>query len=188
MILLIDNYDSFTYNLVDYFIQLHLEVTVKRNQAEDSELFSDGYSAIVLSPGPGVPGRSGKLLNIIDYYIDRKPILGICLGHQAIATYFHGIVTKSVKPMHGKCSTVSHSGDSLFENVPPDFRVVRYHSLICQELPHPLEVIAKTGDEIMAFKHSFLPVYGLQFHPEAYLTDFGMRILNNWKNICLGQN
>jgi len=161
---------------------------VKRNMASDGELFSVEYDAVVLSPGPGIPKRSGKLLQIIDFYTGKKPILGICLGHQAIATHFYGLVEKARKPMHGKTSIVSHNGDALFHNIPETFRVVRYHSLICPQLPEPLEIIAEADDEIMAFKHKSLPVYGLQFHPEAYLTDFGINILNNWKNICLGQN
>jgi anthranilate synthase/aminodeoxychorismate synthase-like glutamine amidotransferase len=188
LILLIDNYDSFTYNLADYLAQLHLEVTVKRNMVSDVELFSEEYEAVVLSPGPGIPEHSGKLLRIIDYYAGKKPILGICLGHQAIAVHFQGMVEKSKKPMHGKASIVHHHGDELFHDIPESFRVVRYHSLVCQQLPETLEVIAKTDDEIMAIRHKQLPVYGLQFHPEAYLTDFGLNILNNWKNICLGQN
>ncbi len=188
MILLVDNFDSFTYNLADYLAQLQLNVSVKRNLAPDDELFSEEYDAVVLSPGPGVPERSGKLLQIIDYYSGKKPILGICLGHQAIAVHFLGVTAKSKKPMHGKTSIVHHDGDALFHNIPKSFRVVRYHSLICQHLPEQLEVIAKTDDEIMAFRHKNLPVYGMQFHPEAYLTDFGLNILNNWKNICLGQN
>ncbi len=186
MILLIDNYDSFTYNLADYFTQLNLEVIVKRNTADDDDLFAEKYDAVVLSPGPGVPERSGKLLKIVNYYTGKKPILGICLGHQAIAVHFHGIVEKSRKPMHGKTSIVHHHGDELFHDIPESFRVVRYHSLVCQQLPESLEVIAKTDDEIMAIRHKQLSVYGLQFHPEAYLTDFGLTILNNWKNICLG--
>lgn len=186
MILLIDNYDSFTYNLADYFTQLNLEVIVKRNTADDDDLFAEKYDAVVLSPGPGVPERSGKLLKIVNYYTGKKPILGICLGHQAIAVHFHGIVEKSRKPMHGKTSIVHHHGDALFHDIPESFRVVRYHSLVCQQLPESLEVIAKTDDEIMAIRHKQLSVYGLQFHPEAYLTDFGLTILNNWKNICLG--
>jgi anthranilate synthase component 2 len=186
LILLIDNYDSFTYNLADYFTQLNLEVIVKRNTADDDDLFAEKYDAVVLSPGPGVPERSGKLLKIVNYYTGKKPILGICLGHQAIAVHFHGIVEKSRKPMHGKTSIVHHHGDALFHDIPESFRVVRYHSLVCQQLPESLEVIAKTDDEIMAIRHKQLSVYGLQFHPEAYLTDFGLTILNNWKNICLG--
>jgi len=188
LILLIDNYDSFTYNLADYFAQLHLEVIVKRNTAADDDLFAEKYDAVVLSPGPGVPERSGKLLKIVNYYAGKKPLLGICLGHQAIAAHFHGVVAKSKKPMHGKTSLVHHDGDALFHNIPGTFRVVRYHSLICQQMPESLKIIAETDDEIMAFRHKSLPVYGLQFHPEAYLTDFGLNILHNWKNISLGQN
>lgn len=188
MILLVDNYDSFTYNLADYLAQLQLAITVKRNTAADAELFSDEYDAVVLSPGPGIPEHSGKLSQIIDYYVGKKPILGICLGHQAIARHFRGVIAKSRKPMHGKTSMIQHNGDALFQNIPREFRVVRYHSLICAQLPEPLEVIASAGDEVMALRHKSLPVYGVQFHPEAILTDFGLDILNNWKNICLGQN
>ncbi len=189
MILLLDNYDSFTYNLADYFAQLRMDVEIVRNQADDRKLFTDHYDAVVLSPGPGVPGKAGKLMRVVDYYIHKKPVLGICLGHQAIASYFEGKVNKAHKPMHGKTAVVTHNGDPLFHGIPDSFRVVRYHSLICEQLPEKLEIIAKTTqEEVMAIKHKDLPVYGLQFHPEAYLTDYGLDILQNWKNISFGHN
>ncbi|MCG8310553.1 MAG: aminodeoxychorismate/anthranilate synthase component II [Cytophagales bacterium] len=184
MILVVDNLDSFTYNLVDYFHQLDLEVHVVRNNAPLEHHLSGKYQAVVLSPGPGIPGKAGHLMEVLHYYRNKIPVLGICLGHQAIAQYYNGKIVKAQRPMHGKISEITHSGDPLFENIPEKLNVVRYHSLICRDLPGSLNVIAKTeSNEIMAIKHKQLPVYGLQFHPEAVLTQFGLGILRNWKNI-----
>ena len=184
MILIIDNYDSFTYNLVDYFNQLGLDVEVRRNNTPLSELISKEFNALVLSPGPGIPKNAGNLLKILDHYHTYVPILGICLGHQAIAEYFHGEIVQANKPMHGKLSKIVHNGDLVFNDMPKQFNVVRYHSLICNNLPDSINVIARTNkQEIMAIKHKYLPIYGLQFHPEAVLTEYGLRILENWKNI-----
>ena len=184
MILVVDNFDSFTYNLVDYFNQLEMEVEVQRNDAPLDELLVDKYSAVVLSPGPGVPSKAGNLMHVLDYYHTKVPILGICLGHHAIGEFFNGKIKKAEKPMHGKKSVISHVGDMLFNNIPYNFGVVRYHSLICDKLSDDLQVIAKTdAGEIMALKHKELQIYGLQFHPEAVLTQYGLEILSNWKNI-----
>ena len=184
MILIVDNFDSFTYNLADYFRQLGLEVDVHRNNASDDDLLSDRYDAVVLSPGPGIPEKSGKLMKVLRYHHDKRPVLGICLGHQAIATYFGGSIKRAFKPMHGKISLISHEKDAIFANLPPRFDVVRYHSLICSNLPKNLKIIA-TDDkgEVMAIRHAALPLYGLQFHPEAVLTKHGLEILKNWKEI-----
>ena len=184
MILVVDNFDSFTYNLVDYFNQLDLEVEILRNNAPLKSLCSQRYSAVILSPGPGVPKKAGKLMKVLAYYHDKKPMLGICLGHQAIAEFFNGEISKASKPMHGKLSTISHDRDIIFQNIPDFFDVVRYHSLICSNPGDMLHVIGKSGSgEIMAMKHKRLPIYGLQFHPEAVLTQYGLEILRNWKNI-----
>ena len=184
MILVIDNFDSFTYNLVDYLRQLDLKVHVERNNAPLHTLCSPRYTAVVLSPGPGIPQMAGNLLGAIAYYQGNTPILGICLGHQAICTFFDGEITKAAKPMHGKLSTVHHDGDSVFKDIPDSFDVVRYHSLICSKISPDFKVIAKTeSEEVMAIGHKSLPVYGLQFHPEAVLTEYGLKILENWKNI-----
>lgn len=184
MILVVDNFDSFTYNLVDYLHQLDLETEVIRNNAPLDQLLSDKYEAIVLSPGPGIPEYAGHLLKVIEYYYDKIPILGICLGQQAITRFFNGKIQKALKPMHGKISLVYHENDQLFDGIPASFAVTRYHSLICTDLPGKLESVAKTSEnEIMALRHKDLPIYGIQFHPEAVLTEFGLDILNNWKNI-----
>lgn len=184
MILVVDNYDSFTYNLVDYFNQLKIEVEVVRNDAPQEELFSEKYRGVVLSPGPGLPAHAGKLMQVLEYYHDKKPVLGICLGHQAIGEFFNGAIIKAQKPMHGKLSQIAHTGDVIFNNLPSTFNVVRYHSLVCNNLPIELKVIARTDvGEIMALKHKSFPVYGLQFHPEAVLTQYGLEILSNWATI-----
>lgn len=184
MILVIDNYDSFTFNLVDYFHQLGIDVEVHRNDVSLDKLCADRYNALVLSPGPGKPANAGNLMQALDYYHDKIPVLGICLGHQAICQFFSGELAKAQKPMHGKISMVYHNGDELFANVPSNFNVVRYHSLICNKLSDQMQVLAKTDiGEIMAVRHKSLPIFGLQFHPEAELTQFGLDILRNWINI-----
>lgn len=184
MILVVDNYDSFTYNLVDYFNQLNIEVKVRRNDASLENLLSEKYSGVVLSPGPGLPTKAGNLMHVLEYYHKKIPVLGICLGHQAIGEFFNGEIIKAQTPMHGKLSQISHSGDAIFNNLPSTFDVVRYHSLICSNLPEELQILALTDiGEIMALKHKELPIYGLQFHPEAVLTQFGLEILKNWLTI-----
>ena len=184
MILVVDNFDSFTYNLVDYFNQLDLEVEVLRNNAPLNKLLSEKYNGVVLSPGPGVPTKAGNLLHVLEYYYTKIPVMGICLGHQAIGEFFSGEIKKAQNPKHGKISKIFHEEDALFSNIPSTFNVVRYHSLICGNLSDELRVIAKTEiGEIMALKHKDLPIYGLQFHPEAVLTQYGLEILRNWKNI-----
>ena len=184
MILVVDNFDSFTYNLVDYLLQLDFIVEIKRNNAPMDDFLTKKYKAIVLSPGPGIPEKAGNLMNVIDHYHDKIPILGICLGQQAITAYFNGNIEKAQQPMHGKISAISHRKDSLFSGIPTEFKVTRYHSLICTNLPRELESLATTKiNEVMALKHKELPIYGLQFHPEAVLTEYGLDILRNWKNI-----
>lgn len=184
MILIIDNFDSFTYNLVDYFQQLGQTVEVKRNNLPIEDLISAVYSGIVLSPGPGIPKDAGQLMKVIEHYHRRIPMLGICLGHQAIGEFFGGKLMKAYKPMHGKLSDVSCANNPIFVNIPSSIQVVRYHSLVCKHLPEVIEVIATTKEgEVMAMKHNDLPVYGLQFHPEAVLTEYGLEILRNWINL-----
>ena len=184
MILVLDNFDSFTFNLVDYFRQLGINVDVLRNNLPLERYISNKYDGLVLSPGPGEPKNAGNLMQILDYYHDKVPILGICLGQQAITAYFNGSIEKANIPMHGKISDVSHQNDSLFSGIPTEFKVTRYHSLICTDLPEELISLAVTmRDEVMALKHKELPIYGLQFHPEAVLTEYGLDILRNWKNI-----
>lgn len=184
MILVVDNYDSFTYNLVDYFNQLNIEVETLRNDTSLHDLLSEKYSGIVLSPGPGLPTKAENLMHVLEYYHKKIPVLGICLGHQAIGEFFKGEIIKAQTPMHGKLSQISQSGDAIFNNLPSTFNVVRYHSLICSNLPEELQILALSDiGEIMALKHKSLPIYGLQFHPEAVLTQFGLEILKNWVTI-----
>jgi anthranilate synthase/aminodeoxychorismate synthase-like glutamine amidotransferase len=181
MVLLIDNYDSFTYNLQDYLQQIGLDCEVFRNDVSLEVLKKRPYEALVLSPGPGKPEDAGNLMAIIEHFQQELPILGICLGHQALALHFGASIKKAALPMHGKISTITCIDDPIFENIPPVFQVVRYHSLITHELPPQLTILARTEqNEIMAYRHINLPIYGLQFHPEAVLTEFGLQLLKNW--------
>lgn len=180
MILLLDNYDSFTYNLVDYFDQLGVKSHVLRNSIPLDEIKRNSYKGVVLSPGPETPDKAGNLMAVIDYYHDKLPMFGICLGHQAIGQYFGANLVKAKAPMHGKVSVISHSDDILFKNLPKKINVVRYNSLLIAGGRH-CEVIASTSeDENMAIKHKELPLWGVQFHPEAALTENGLQILKNW--------
>lgn len=186
MILIIDNFDSFTYNLVDYFNQLGEECEVIRNDIYPAMLDKKKYSALVLSPGPGKPEDAGFLMDYISAFEDELPILGICLGHQAIAKYFGVNVKKALKPMHGKLSTIYKlADDELFEGMKSKFDVVRYHSLVVDNLENTMLIpLANTDEnENMIFKHQFLPIYGIQYHPEAALTSYGLKILSNWKAV-----
>lgn len=186
MILLLDNFDSFTYNLVDYFNQLGEECEVIRNDVSPEKLDKSKYSALVLSPGPGKPEDAGFLMDYIGAFENEVPILGICLGHQAIGKYFGANIVKAVKPMHGKISTVFQlKNDEVFTGMTHDFDVVRYHSLVVKNLDKTLLLpLANTKEnENMVFKHQFLPIYGIQYHPEAALTDYGLKILSNWKTL-----
>ena len=179
MILLIDNFDSFSYNLVDYLGRCGAETRVIRNDSfltlEDLERFS----GVVISPGPETPERSGRLMEWLSIIAKSKPLLGICLGHQAIGEYFGGKLIKASRPMHGKISEVKHNADVLFAGIPETFKVVRYNSLLLDNVGE-LNVIAEAGKEIMAVKHPEFPVWGVQFHPEAALTKFGLKIISNW--------
>ncbi|NLR90939.1 MULTISPECIES: anthranilate synthase component II [Flammeovirga] len=182
MILLLDNFDSFTYNLVDYFTQLGQKVEVVRNDAPLEEITPYKYEAVVLSPGPETPNKAGNMMEVIDHYHKTHPILGICLGHQAIGEYFGGKVHKAIKPMHGKMSEIECDINStLFNKIPKDLTVVRYHSLILDELSDDILITAKSKEnEVMAIQHKTLPIDGVQFHPEAILTEYGLDILKNW--------
>jgi anthranilate synthase component 2 len=185
MILLIDNYDSFTYNLQHYLTLAGVQCKVKRN--DESGLTSDAiskYDGIVLSPGPGIPQRAGNLMDIIATNFT-KPILGICLGHQAIGVHFGAVIDKAVQPMHGKISSVVYHHHPMFSGIQTDnFDVVRYHSLVLKSVPEQLEVICTSVKEaeVMAISHRQFPVWGIQFHPEAALTQYGNRIISNWVN------
>lgn len=181
-LLLLDNYDSFTYNLYDYFCRLNCRVTIRRNDeiALDDALFLQ-CDAIVLSPGPRRPIDAGITMQVISAYHLTKPILGICLGHQAIGEYFGAQLVHAQKPMHGKTSLIYHQGALLFKDISNPFEAMRYHSLVLHQLPDCLQPIAHTADnELMAIQHCTLPIYGLQFHPESIMTPNGLMLLHNW--------
>ena len=181
MILLLDNFDSFTYNLVDYFGQLGIKTHVVRNNVPLGQITEQTYQGIVLSPGPEKPQMAGNLMQVIEHYLGKLPMLGICLGHQAIGEYLGARLEKASYPMHGKISAISTQGGRLFNGLPEKFNVVRYHSLALKQLPARLRPTATTTDgTLMAFESEALKVAGIQFHPEAALTEHGLHILSNW--------
>ncbi|MED1203867.1 anthranilate synthase component II [Heyndrickxia acidicola] len=184
MLLVIDNYDSFTYNLVQYIKQLGIDVTVARNDVLTiQDIVERKPDAILISPGPGNPSEAGISLEAIHAFYNKLPILGICLGHQTIAQAFGGSIIKAIKPMHGKVSTIQHDGKSSFQGIPSPFRVARYHSLVVDsgKVPDCLEVTALSENgEIMGIRHREYPVEGLQFHPEAIMTEHGLKLLENF--------
>lgn len=183
MILVIDNYDSFTYNLVQYLGELGADLMVRRNDAITlAEIKALHPSHIVISPGPGTPDNGGVSLEVIRTHHQTTPILGVCLGHQCIGVAFDGKVAAAPRLMHGKTSRVYHYGHPVFDGIPSPFTGMRYHSLIVHEpLPACLEVTAFTIEgEIMALQHRSAPVVGLQFHPESILTEHGKIILGNF--------
>jgi len=184
LIFLLDNYDSFTFNLVDYLQQAGAEVIVKRNDEIDvEEIIALNPAGIVLSPGPETPDKAGIMMELIHQCHASFPILGICLGLQAIGEYFGAKLVKAPVPMHGKTSICQHKGHWLFEEVPENFEVMRYHSLVIEDLPENLEVTSRTIDEaaiVMSIVHQQLPIEAVQFHPESILTPNGIRIIKNW--------
>lgn len=206
MIILLDNFDSFTYNLVDYFKQLGLTIKVLRNNVTIEQIIDLQPQAIILSPGHGTPRNAGIMMELIAKFYLKIPILGICLGHQALGEFFGATLQKASRPMHGKISVLqvvdnevdsklkdelndklnSNKMNTLFHNLPKKFNIVRYHSLIILDDSQELEILAYTQNketdekEVMAFRHKTLPIYGIQFHPEAILTEFGLDILRNW--------
>ncbi len=184
MIVLIDNYDSFTHNLARYIKRASSNelVILKNDELTLQEITKLAPSHLIISPGPGTPLDSGVSLDCIEHFKTHIPILGICLGHQAIAHCFGAIISTAKTILHGKTSDVCHTSDPIFKNVPIEFKVTRYHSLTIKEnsLPNSLNVIAQSNSEIMAIKHHNYPIYGLQFHPEAYLTEHGQTIIDNF--------
>lgn len=185
-ILLIDNFDSFTFNLVDYFQQLGVSVQVKRNTELLEHIDSLQFDAIVLSPGPGKPIDAGNCMQIINKYYTLKPILGICLGQQAIGEFFGWTLKKSIQPMHGKTSLIYYQNHALFSSMPNPFVAMRYHSLVVEKPTgiSPLKAIASTADgEAMVIIHSDYPIIGIQFHPESVLTREGIILLRNWLSL-----
>ena len=184
MILVLDNYDSFTYNLVQYLGDLGARMRVARNDAlsaDDVEALAP--EGIVISPGPGNPDGAGISLDLIRRFHTRVPILGVCLGHQAIGQAFGGTVARAQRQMHGKTSPITHDGHGVFRGLPPGFEATRYHSLVVLEagLPADLEITARADDgEIMGLRHRRYPVEGVQFHPESILTSQGKALLANF--------
>ncbi|MBN8825355.1 MULTISPECIES: aminodeoxychorismate/anthranilate synthase component II [unclassified Spirosoma] len=181
-LLVVDNFDSFTYMLVDYLQQAGAACRVVRNNESWERLTEGSVDAVVLSPGPGSPYQSGSLMNIIHYYHRRVPMLGVCLGHQAIGQYFGAELIPGQRPMHGKVSTIrTITEDVLWQDLPETFDVTRYHSLVLTNMPDALITTAITDqDEVMAMRHDELPIWGIQFHPEAALTQYGLQLIKNW--------
>ncbi len=188
MILMIDNYDSFTYNLVHYLAELGEEVeTVRNDKISAEEITSMNPDIIVISPGPCTPNRAGISVEVVKKFLGIKPIMGVCLGHQSIGEALGGKIIKASKLLHGKTSAIYHNERGIFEGIPNPFEATRYHSLIIDKatLPKQLEITAWTDEEeIMGIKHKKFSVEGVQFHPESILTKHGKDILNNFLNIC----
>jgi anthranilate synthase component II len=186
-VLLIDNYDSFTYNLYQYLCELGAQVTVVRNDAITvDEVRTLAPEFIVISPGPGVPRTAGISVELVRALGPTTPIIGVCLGHQAIAEAFGGVVTRAPELMHGKASKIHHDGSGVFAGLPSPFSAIRYHSLCAapEAVPESLEVTARTDSGvIMGLRHREYPVYGVQFHPESILTEHGKDLLRNFLNV-----
>ena len=185
MILLIDNYDSFSYNLFQLVGEVNPDIVVYRNDKIGIDEVRDmNPEAIILSPGPGKPENAGICIDVVKEFYDKIPILGVCLGHQAICTAFGATVSYAKRLMHGKSSRISLNDDSIFDGLPDEITVGRYHSLSLMEdtLPDSMEIISKANDdgEVMAIKHKEFDVYGLQFHPESILTPDGLMIIENF--------
>lgn len=184
MLLVIDNFDSFTYNLVQYFGQLGVSQRVFRNnEITVEEALALRPERVMISPGPCNPDQAGVSLDIIGAFAGKVPLLGVCLGHQSIGQYYGGRVIRAPRLMHGKTSPVRHKDTDLFQGLPQNFLATRYHSLLVEResLPDSLEITAETEQgEIMGLRHRDLPVYGVQFHPESYATEHGMELLANF--------
>jgi len=191
MILVIDNYDSFTFNLVHYLMELGAEVQVVRNDAISAgQALSSGAAGFLISPGPCTPNEAGVSLELVAACADAgRPLLGVCLGHQAIGQHFGGNVVRGGL-MHGKTSPVDHDGTGLFKGLPSPFTATRYHSLIVEDIPAELVVNATSetpgldGTSVMGFRHATLPIHGVQFHPESIATEHGHALLANFLRVC----
>ena len=185
-ILVVDNYDSFVFNLVQYLQQLGAEVVVKRNDEVNAESIN-GFDGVLLSPGPGTPEDAGACIEIVNAAIEKqKPLLGVCLGHQAIGAALGGKVSRAPELLHGKTSQVQHKNEGVFKDLKSPFRATRYHSLAIEtpSVPDELVVTATTDTGvIMGVKHKTAPVEGVQFHPESILTEEGLQLLSNWLDI-----
>ena len=183
-VVVVDNYDSFTFNLVQYIETLGAHCDVRLNDRTTAEEVAESNpDGIVLSPGPGTPDDAGVTLGVIARLGGRVPILGVCLGHQSIGQAFGGRVVRAGRLMHGKTSPILHDGRTVYRGLPSPFPATRYHSLVVEEssLPDCLEITAKTPEgELMGLRHKTLPVEGVQFHPESILTEHGMKLIGNW--------
>lgn len=191
MVVVVDNYDSFTYNLVQYLGELGARVVVRRNDRVDvagieallAEAAPEERAGVLISPGPGTPDDAGVSLELLERLGGRVPIFGVCLGHQSIAQSFGGRIVRAERLMHGRTSPIEHAGVGVFAGLPSPFTATRYHSLIVERasLPDELEVTAWTAEgEIMGLKHRELPIEGVQFHPESFLTEHGHQLLGGW--------
>ena len=184
MLLVIDNYDSFTFNLVQYFGQLGVPMRIFRNdELSVADAVKLNPDRILISPGPCTPTEAGVSLDLIKAFAGKKPILGVCLGHQSIGQQFGGKVIRADRQMHGKLSPITHRGTDIFKGLPSPFTATRYHSLLVERasLPDCLTITAETAEgEIMGLRHKLFPIYGVQFHPESIATEGGMRILQNF--------
>src|SRR5215469_5664120 len=188
MVFVLDNYDSFTYNLVQYLGELGQQVEVRRNdQVTCEEIEERNPSHILISPGPCTPQKAGISIDLLRYFAGKKPVLGVCLGHQAIGAAFGGRVVRAGNVMHGKVSRIEHDGNTIFRNLPRPLTATRYHSLVVSEegLPEELEISARTSEAdgatvIMGLRHRRFPIEGVQFHPESVLTDSGRLLLKNF--------
>lgn len=186
MILVIDNYDSFTWNLVHYVMELGAEVEVVRNDALSAgQAISSGAQGFLISPGPCTPNKAGISLDLVGAAADAgMPLLGVCLGHQSIGQYFGGKVVRGGL-MHGKTSPVTHDDTGVFKGLPSPFMATRYHSLIVEDIPDVLKVNARSDDDhVMGFRHESLPIHGVQFHPESIATEHGHAMLANFLKLC----
>lgn len=191
MILMIDNYDSFTFNIVQYLGELGADVVVKRNdEVSIDEIEKLNPDRIVISPGPCTPNEAGVSIDVVKNFYQKKPILGVCLGHQTIGQAFGGKIVSAKRIMHGKTSKINHDGDNLFKNIQQNFTATRYHSLVIDEesLPDSLIITARTDEsenesEIMGIRHKEYRLFGVQFHPESILTESGHKLLENFLNV-----
>ncbi|WP_375285775.1 anthranilate synthase component II [Sphingomonas sp.] len=185
MILVIDNYDSFTWNLVHYLMELGVEVRVERNDAISAgQALSSGAEAFLISPGPCTPNEAGVSLDLVAACADAgRPLLGVCLGHQAIGQHFGGSVVRGGL-MHGKTSPVEHDGSGVFADLPSPFTATRYHSLVVEDVPDALRVNASVDGRVMGLRHATLPIHGVQFHPESIATEHGHALLANFLRLA----
>ncbi|MBN3580949.1 aminodeoxychorismate/anthranilate synthase component II [Algoriphagus aestuarii] len=182
MILLIDNFDSFSHMLADLVMQTGAELKILRNDCPLEEIEQLDFSGLILSPGPGKPSTAGNLNAIFEKYHQRIPVLGVCLGHQTIGEFFGAKLVKNEIPVHGKVHSVIKKSDHLFtKGLPLTFNVTRYHSLQLEQIPSDLHVILETKEgEVMGIVHRELPILGIQYHPEAFLTEYGLELVKNW--------